>query len=1063
MAGTPGPSFAQPFTREDIEAFVRAAAAEHGVDPDFAVSIAEQESNLNAEIGVSPTGDRGIMQLSPGTIKQFGVKNPDDPYENIVAGMRMLGALQKDHGGDLRKMARRYNASPTAKDEVTDWYVEQVFKRFRKRVGLPDSKPGEDTDGRLPVKPVPGHREDPRATAPASMLHDRRDPLRPLPGDLPPWQQKLQTVGMDPSTPEGKIAIATGVGMAGASGGASLLGAGPWTTFFSGIAGAGLGGGAGQAYNEAYGPPQPAGVTSTPQERIQREMLVQAALEFLPSPVVGIAKGVLRASLEEGISVATKRALAAARAGTKQGFDDALNALKTAITNHKAQIGQEAADLAVSNRDARQTAARAGQAGVDTALGGQAAAQQELDRIRDETARTLQLTRRSAVGEVHAIRRAELTPAQQAAEATRLQAQAALRTATRTGEAGVLSAREAAEAARTQARTVSEGALDVARSNYLQLQRTRPVLDIPAGEAVREMAKRGGPIKVVQDAMGKHVREQAEQIGVVDFRPAKAEINRVLRKDVLPAGLTFPKTGPAVTRWSQGGRHGAEGAHLLDPTGNRVLSNDDVMLQQFLRGVEGKQLEALQANPVMGVMSQILNAPDHVPAGTLHDWYSDLAGADPKLFDPGIRTKMEGLRTHLIGELRRALGSGKHEGYEKAAAEYTELMDLFKAADYGKIQKLAKKSPEKIAQMLNVDDPTPAAALMQILRDVPKGRGGSNAGAEQGRAAAKAVQDAFLNRHLFDDGVEGLSDRIATLDARSEFTDALFGDGQSSDILANARDIAKSWQDSLAAKASKEAAADTSGKALVTGAEERLRIAREEAAETGRLTISEADRRVAAGRGKVEEAKDRARVTIHGAEDTGYQARRAAEGRVDTQRERVAEARRRAKAHNTTVAEEARKLEYELDKRRREAARKNAQALQDKRAEKTRSAAQTPEEQAFEDSSLSPQNLHRSKTGFYTTVRRAMTALIGMHAMGPVGAGLVFAEKGATHATEKDILKYVANSRARTRFLINWIAASQKPNFVAGRAVRAGQTLMDRQLERDKARAAERDKNKRQP
>jgi hypothetical protein len=70
-----------------------------------------------------------------------------------------------------------------------------------------------------------------------------------------------------------------------------------------------------------------------------------------------------------------------------------------------------------------------------------------------------------------------------------------------------------------------------------------------------------------------------------------------------------------------------------------------------------------------------------------------------------------------------------------------------------------------------------------------------------------------------------------------------------------------------------------------------------------------------------------------------------------------------------------------------------------------------------------------------------------MHALGPAGAALVFAEKGATHATEKDILKYVVHSPALTRFIVNNFAASQKPNWLASQAGRSAVAAVRKQLE----------------
>lgn len=87
--------------RDDI---VR-AANEYGVDPAFALAVAERESNFNPYAHASKT-IHGIFQMSGPLRNKYGVGDSNDPYEQSVGFMRHINDMRTD-------MGRRIGRDPT--------------------------------------------------------------------------------------------------------------------------------------------------------------------------------------------------------------------------------------------------------------------------------------------------------------------------------------------------------------------------------------------------------------------------------------------------------------------------------------------------------------------------------------------------------------------------------------------------------------------------------------------------------------------------------------------------------------------------------------------------------------------------------------------------------------------------------------------------------------------------------------------------------------------------------------------------------------------------------------
>jgi soluble lytic murein transglycosylase-like protein len=90
---------------------IAAAAQRHGVNPSLLQALIEVESNFESRAR-SRKGAMGLMQLMPGTARQYAVANPYDPRSNIDAGTRHLRMLLNRF--DVSRALAAYNAGEGA-------------------------------------------------------------------------------------------------------------------------------------------------------------------------------------------------------------------------------------------------------------------------------------------------------------------------------------------------------------------------------------------------------------------------------------------------------------------------------------------------------------------------------------------------------------------------------------------------------------------------------------------------------------------------------------------------------------------------------------------------------------------------------------------------------------------------------------------------------------------------------------------------------------------------------------------------------------------------------------
>jgi len=124
--------------RAKYENEIAKACQKYRVDPYLVKAVIKVESNFNPE-AVSPKKAMGIMQLIAATARDYGVKDPFDPNDNIDGGVRLLRDLLVYFKGNLELALSAYNAGREAVIKYgykippypeTEAYVEKVLAYY---------------------------------------------------------------------------------------------------------------------------------------------------------------------------------------------------------------------------------------------------------------------------------------------------------------------------------------------------------------------------------------------------------------------------------------------------------------------------------------------------------------------------------------------------------------------------------------------------------------------------------------------------------------------------------------------------------------------------------------------------------------------------------------------------------------------------------------------------------------------------------------------------------------------------------------------------------------------
>lgn len=132
----------------DLSEIVVKHAKRYNLDPLLVEEVIRQESNFQIT-ATSGVGAQGLMQLMPGTAASLGVRNSNDPDENVGGGTRYL-AEQLTRFGRLDYALAAYNAGPGAVSSYggippyaeTQNYVARIVNSYNNRVKQEKARAG---------------------------------------------------------------------------------------------------------------------------------------------------------------------------------------------------------------------------------------------------------------------------------------------------------------------------------------------------------------------------------------------------------------------------------------------------------------------------------------------------------------------------------------------------------------------------------------------------------------------------------------------------------------------------------------------------------------------------------------------------------------------------------------------------------------------------------------------------------------------------------------------------------------------------------------------------------
>jgi soluble lytic murein transglycosylase-like protein len=118
------------------------AARTHRISPALVKAVIQAESKFD-DRAVSSQGAVGLMQILPSTARSMGVSSPQEPRNNITAGVRYLKMLLEEFGDDEYLALAAYNCGPEAIKRYggkmppfseTRSFVSQVMRYYQSHI-----------------------------------------------------------------------------------------------------------------------------------------------------------------------------------------------------------------------------------------------------------------------------------------------------------------------------------------------------------------------------------------------------------------------------------------------------------------------------------------------------------------------------------------------------------------------------------------------------------------------------------------------------------------------------------------------------------------------------------------------------------------------------------------------------------------------------------------------------------------------------------------------------------------------------------------------------------------
>ncbi|MBU0987166.1 MAG: lytic transglycosylase domain-containing protein [Proteobacteria bacterium] len=125
------------YTPNRYDHLIADASQRHGLSFSLLKALIKIESDFNP-LAISHAGAKGLMQIMPENIKALNIKDPFDPWENIMGGARYLKQLLKRFNGELHLALAAYNAGPNAVESYqrippfkeTEDFVKKVLEYY---------------------------------------------------------------------------------------------------------------------------------------------------------------------------------------------------------------------------------------------------------------------------------------------------------------------------------------------------------------------------------------------------------------------------------------------------------------------------------------------------------------------------------------------------------------------------------------------------------------------------------------------------------------------------------------------------------------------------------------------------------------------------------------------------------------------------------------------------------------------------------------------------------------------------------------------------------------------